>query len=400
MNKLGFYTVNNSIFFSKVNAILEANKTLADISWDFNKEEFSKVNWAHEPELSVDALYSMRARQIREEFDYVAIMCSGGADSTNMVYSFLNNGIKVDEVIAGAPLSGLEKWNATKDQSPNNIISETIFAQMPLMKRISEEHPDVKISINDYFDEIVNLESEKWLYEQNSSHWIHFSGTARHSLDKLIHLRKLAEEGKKIAIVYGLDKPVIFRKNTGDIYTVFFDSAVNAPTPHFRDKFPNVQSVLFYYSAELPALMVKQAHEVCRNVFSGSNSYLRNILWDGSKSDEFNADPIRGSSFQRGIVPIIYPSTWTIPLWQAHKSRPGFNGGREMDHWVYSLYGKERFVQMFESDLSSFTKNINSRYFMQGDRTSGFIRYTNLWRIGHESDFIPKNIELSLNHYK
>jgi hypothetical protein len=233
------------------------------------------------------------------------------------------------------------------------------------------------------------MKSEQWLYEDNPTHWLHFSGAARHTLDSLTHVRKLAEEGKRIAVVYGLDKPVLFRSSSGELHTTFFDSAVNAPTPHFKEKFPNVESVLFYYTPDFPQLMVKQAHVVAREIFQNNNMPLRNLMWDASKSNEFNLDPIRGSRWQRGTVPVIYPSTYLISgqYWQAEKSASGFEGGRQMDRWVYKLHRGERFVQMFDSDLENFTKTIDKKYFMQEDRKRGFVRFASLWKIGHESHF-------------
>jgi hypothetical protein len=124
-DKLGYYTVNDKKFYGKLDAVLYANSAKSDISWNFNKEIFNTVNWTEEPETSLLDFYKARAVQIREEYDYIILMCSGGADSTNMLYSFLKNGIHVDEVIVAAPLSGLSNWNwDNKNLDANNTISE------------------------------------------------------------------------------------------------------------------------------------------------------------------------------------------------------------------------------------------------------------------------------------
>jgi hypothetical protein len=87
--KLGFYSVGNKIFHNKIQAILEANKTLADVDWNFNRAILDHLDWTTEPATSLKDLYAARARQIREQHDYVILMVSGGADSTNILYSFL-----------------------------------------------------------------------------------------------------------------------------------------------------------------------------------------------------------------------------------------------------------------------------------------------------------------------
>jgi len=395
--KLGHYKVNNNIFYNKIQAILHANLTKADISWNFNKEIFDKYDWSNDPAMSLNAIYAQRARQIREEYDYVIIMASGGADSTNVLYSFLNNNIHIDEIIAGAPLGGLKNWSVNiQDKSPGNTITETIVAQLPLMDKIAQTYPNIKITLHDYFDDILELKTDEWIYEL-CAHWIHFSGTTRHSLDKFGHIKDLAEAGKRIGVVYGIDKPSICRAESGNLYSVVLDAVVNIVTPHFKDKYPNVQSVLFYYTPDFPELMIKQAHEVCKWIYKPENFYAKSFLYDKSKSLEFNTSSERASKWQRAIVPCIYPAIQERHgIWQALKQGLGFNGGFLLDEWIIKLHGRERFVQMVHSDLKLFVKNIDSKYLHNNIADEGFIRFFNYWKIGHESNFFPQ-LKFELN---
>jgi hypothetical protein len=387
--KLGYYSTENKIFFNKIDAILHSNQTNEKLKWNYNRDIFDKVDWSIEPETTLDELYRSRAKQIREEYDYVILMLSGGADSSNMLASFINNGLTVDEVIAGAPLSGLSNWKYnTEDQSANNQISETKYAQLPLVDRLSKTHPDIKITIHDYFEDILDLKSESWIYE-SSSHWIHFSGTARHSLDKFKHIKNMAENGKRIAVVYGIDKPVLQKMANGDIYTIVVDAIINIVTSHFKERYDNVESVLFYYAPELPTLMVKQAHEVCRWIHRPENSNILNFMADDTKSKDFNSNPIRGSRWQRGIVPCIYPSLETVAsFWQADKQSLGFKGGAEMDYWMYSMHGNSKIVDMVNSEIRGFVNPIKDQYFVDGNKSLGFVRFINAWKIGNVKDFI------------
>ena len=392
-SKLGYYKVGNKIFFNKLQAILFANTTLADVEWNFNDDIFSRVNWEESPTLSLSEYYKIRAKQIREENDYIILMCSGGADSTNMVYSFLNNEILVDEIVAGAPLSGLEKWKwSDTDTSENNIISETKYAQLPLMNAISQSHPNIKITIHDYFVDILNMKGDDWIYS-SSGHWLHFSGTTRHSLDRYKHIRDLAESGKKIAVVYGIDKPIICRSSSGNLYSTISDAIINIVTPHFKDKYPNVESVYFYYTPDLPDLMVKQAHEVCNWIYRPENSYAKNWMVDQEKGEKFNLNTERGSKWQRGIVPCIYPDVYhdIKTVFQADKQGIGFKGGFALDKWIFQLHGNLPVVDMLKSDFNRFLKSIDKKYVLDSDLTDGFVRFSKLWKIGHESKFIHVN---------
>ena len=387
--KLGYYKVGNHIFYNKLQAILYANPTKADITWHFNNEIFDKFDWTIEPPVPLEMLYAERARQIREQFDYVIVMASGGADSTNVIKSFLNNNIRIDEIVAAAPVSGLKNWKINlNDKSADNMITETLVSQLPLLDRISKTHPNIKLTVHDYFEDILKMKTDEWIYE-SSSHWLHFSGATRHSLDKFTHIKNLAEAGKRIGVVYGIDKPIICRAESGNLYTVVADPVVNIICPHFKDKYSNVESILFYYSPDLPELMIKQAHEVCRWNYKPENSHVRAILWDKSKPHAFNTNVERGSNWQRAIIPCIYPAvTDNHKNWQAIKQGMGFKGGFQMDNWVLQLHGKEKIVQMVESDLKLFTSKLDSKY--KHDDNDGFARFYRYWKIGHEDNFKPR----------
>jgi hypothetical protein len=401
MHKLGYYLVNKKIYLNKLEAILAANSSLSEIQWYYNDHLLDQVTWQTEPDLTLSNLYKLRARQIREKHDYIVLMLSGGADSTNMLRSFIDNDIKIDEVVASAPLSGIQNLKInTSDRSPENTVLETVLSQIPLIKKLSQTNPEIKITINDYFEDILKLKSDSWIYE-SSSHWIHFSGATRHSLENVKHLRQMADRGKKIGVVYGIDKPIICRSSDGNLYNIIADSVVNIITSHFNEIIPNVESVLFYYSPDLPELMVKQCHQVCRWIYQPENRVLKNtLLWDKSKPEKFNSSSIRNSRWQRAIIPCIYPTLGNFLQnnWQAEKHGLGFTGGKQIDAWMYKLHGESHIVEMVESDLSLLSKSIDRRYFVDGDSNKGFIRFSKFWKIGHEQQFMSRNT-IDINNY-
>jgi hypothetical protein len=389
--KLGYYTVNNQTFFNKLQAILYASPNKFDIKWNFNDEIFDKFNWSEDPPISLNECYKIRAHQIRDEFDHVILMLSGGADSSNVLYSFLNNNIKIDEVIAYGPFSGIKNLTVDlNDKRPENTVAETIVTQMPLINMISQKYPNIKITLHDYFEDILQMKTDEWIYE-SAGHWIHYSGSTRHSLDKFRHLRKLAESGKKIAVVYGIDKPVICRTKTGNLYTVVSDPIVNVVTPHFKDKYPNVSSVLFYYTPDFPTLMIKQAHEVCNWIYKPENYKIKSLLWDQTTSIEYQNSSDRGGSWQRSIVPCIYPQiSDRFSVWQAQKQGLGFQGSFVVDDWIYKLHKGIKVIDMVESDFKMFIKHIDRKYIYTDQSGDGFLRFFKYWKIGHESQFMSK----------
>ena len=97
--RLGYYVCDGQEFESKIVAGLHSNKVNKPVEWIFNDSVFGHFNWTVEPEESLDALYDRRARQLRERYDYIIISYSGGADSHNLLMSFVRQKLHVDEII-------------------------------------------------------------------------------------------------------------------------------------------------------------------------------------------------------------------------------------------------------------------------------------------------------------
>ena len=159
-----YYTVCNKPFYDKLDAVSHADATRQEVVWQYNDSIYESFDWTKEPELSLDQLYDIRAREIREEFDYVVVLVSGGADSRNVAYSFLRNGIKIDEIVASVQLEGLGDMQLNnKDTRHVNTVSETTYTQLPLLNEIKREFPQQKITVHDYFHELTNFKTDIWL---------------------------------------------------------------------------------------------------------------------------------------------------------------------------------------------------------------------------------------------
>lgn len=383
MSDLGYYEVNGKRFTGKIEAILEASKTLADVRWYFFDDQFDKIKWDVEPSLSLPDLYALRAQQIREEYDYVLVMCSGGADSTNTLLSFLNNDILVDEIVAAAPLSGLNRWsNQTNNDNVENTITETKETQLPFLTDISIQYPKIKITINDYFEDIFKYEPERWLHQ--SADFIQATAVARYSLNKFSHLKNLAESGKRIGVVYGIDKPILaFSK--GNVYVKIFDVTLNTPRPPFDIQYPNVDVVPFYYTPKLPQLLVKQAHVLAKWIALPQNRYILSYIHDVEKDVKMSAKQVRSrhSKYDRAIRPGIYPDTFKDTFQAAKPTQTFF---AEHDAWFYDLHKDTMPMQMIVSDFNNFITKVKPKY-LSHDKTS-FVAYGKEWCIGPRSKFM------------
>jgi hypothetical protein len=417
-NDIGFYTVEGKRFSNKYDAVLEAQLTNAKVEWNFFDEVFSNVDWLTEPGISLDQYYRIRAEQIRNAYDYVIVFCSGGADSTNVIRTFINNGIKVDEVIGISPESGIKNWDHNSANiSDLNFVSETKFALIPLLNEISNH--DIKVTLYDYFEDIVKYKDEEWTLD-SAGNIVNTLTTHMTKVGSIPHINKIIESGKRVALVYGTDKPIIKANSAGELFFILSDAGVNyLNMPDSRSN-PNVDRVLFYWTPELPEMLVKQAHIVSRIVQTPefSDIYKNNILLNKqedrlarvsyqevidyqqknnkevlSKADIFKkytankkeytmATTLTSyrSIYQRAIVPYIYPSTYTKNLFQCQKLdiTDGFFT-RDQD-WVHVLHSGTKISQMILAGTKIMYDSIKPRYLNY--KGTGFSNINKIYKIG------------------
>jgi hypothetical protein len=396
----GFYKVKDQLFTKKIDAFLEANKTLSDVSWVYNDSILENLDWYTEPQQGLTELYRQRAQQIRDQYDYVILMVSGGGDSTNMLYSFLENGIHVDEVIASAPISGLKNFNVDENnKSAANQIAETFLAQMPLLKTVAERWPNIKITINDYFETITKFQTDEWIFKGSS--WMHPSA-ARHDLSNLQHIRHLGESGKKVAKVYGVDKPMIARGTSGNLYNCIFDGSIQVPNHQTtNENFSTIEPILFYITPDMPELMIKQCHVLAKWMYSGIDQqakYARLTMLDKSSSIEYQGSFKRTSVHHRAIIPAIYPALDGMNIWQSHKSNVNLAGPYDVifDRWIIKLHKDERICQQVLSDGNHILKNVHDKYFdITTEGTKNLKYFVKYFKFGHESQFVLDPTQLN-----
>jgi len=403
IDDLGFYKVGSEKFYEKIPALFRAQQLNLDPVWNFNDEVFQVTDWKTEPTQTLDELYAIRAKQIREEYDYVLMFLSGGADSTNMFYAFVNNGLHVDEVVASAPLSGLRDWKSnSNDHSVENTIDETFHTQLPFMQKIKDTYPNIKVTLHDYFEDMLNYEPDMWLLKCND--WLHPTMAGRYNLDRYLHLKRIAESGKKIAVVQGIDKPAVIRfKN--NFFISFYDTVYS--NKYNSVNHPNTNAVFFYHSPQLPQLIVKQAHVTAKFLMTpaGMDAYGAMRFNDENTTigkhypiENYFKD-INGGVYERGIVPAIYPVIKKISF-QAGKPDRMFLG--KHDAWFYKHHAKTRVSQIMSSDLDNLISSVDNKY-LNIHKYKGLVGFK-VWRkyynLGPVSNFLPENTvndELILN---
>jgi hypothetical protein len=257
-DQFGFYKVGDLKFYSKLQALEMQQHTNIFPTWHFNESTFKSIDWSIEPKESLSELYKKRAQQIREKYDYIVIWYSGAADSENVVQSFLSNGIKVDE------LASYNNYEATKDTDDwfNNEIHKVA---VPRFKKIFKElQPGLKHRIVDVSNLIINHFKTKntgsdWIYNQNSM--LGPNNACRHQIRYTVpEWDKIINSGKKFAFIWGCEKPRLYKIN-GKYCIRFIDIVDHAVSP-IQQIMPRAGEFdeLFYWSIDLPELIIKQGH--------------------------------------------------------------------------------------------------------------------------------------------
>jgi hypothetical protein len=236
---------------NKTEALLYAHKTNQEVTWKFHPEVFNNIDWSIKPTVSLSEMYKARAQQIRDNYDYVIVHFSGGMDSWNVIDSFLSNGIHLDEVFT--------RWASVerkyKDPDPTNVdeynlYSEYEYAVVPVLEHIQKNYPEVNIVVDDYSEGLQQDFQEDYILfssqYQTMSTFFRFNRKSEKETEQARH-------GKRIAVVYGIDK-IKCQVIDGNFYAYFNDTIGGL------DGDPTRNVEFFYWSPDMPQLPVLQAH--------------------------------------------------------------------------------------------------------------------------------------------
>lgn len=277
----GYYLYNNNRYFSKLDlykAIWEAKDPFPNAQFWFHDDVFSQINWTIEPEQSLEEMYRLRAQQIRDKYDYLILLFSGGADSNNVLDTFLKNNIFLDEVRTDYPIKMLEKITPVFDTAhPYGIVFEYIFAALPKLKKLQEQNLKTKITIGDnteFFKSAIN--DEKFLERNFESYITTIPYQAVRMVNQIEQVEKYVEQNKlkNVGVIYAADKPALKILHNNQLMFYFVDIGCAAPGVNYIPN-SNLSRVLFYWSRDLPLIPIKQSHIVKHLIQSNRSIYDR-----------------------------------------------------------------------------------------------------------------------------
>ena len=362
-SKLGYYTVGGNIHYSKPEALIDATKTDNFPVWNFNNTNFGQVDWLVEPESDLSDLYRLRAQQLRDRYDYIRIEVSGGADSSTTLYSFLLNEIHVDEVVFRYPKQGEKNvGNDPFNYKSENTLSEWEFAAKPMLEWIAINFPKVKITIHDYTESMLNdAADEDWVFK--SKDYLQPGHAFKHDPIALKEHKELADTGKHICVLYGIDKPKLCIRDK-KWYLYFIDFQANHANTVIGE-YNNITIEYFFWTPDFTEIVQKQAH-IVKNWFTINSQLQHLVRWP-------NHSVAQRTTYEQLIKPLIYPD-YDSTTFQVAK--PSNNFYPEMDQWFYTNFSGTYLYRRWQAGIQLVTNSIDPKYFnMEADKPVGFVGF-------------------------
>ena len=140
-----------------------AKKSGLELKFYFFDKEFGRFNWKVEPNESWNQLLIKRAIQLRESYDYIRLFYSGGVDSQTMLETFLDNKIKIDEILVYRGSA----FTDNLDEEPAEAEIQNVA--IPFLKSIEKNIPSTKITILESEVSYLNKTlDEAYFYEEST----------------------------------------------------------------------------------------------------------------------------------------------------------------------------------------------------------------------------------------
>jgi hypothetical protein len=194
------------------------------------------------------------------------------------------------------------------------------------------------------------MNDESWVYTTRD--WFQPGHGIKHDNLGTSEQKNLANSGKKICALYGIDKPRVCLINN-EWYLFFIDVQANHANPIIGD-YTNITSELFYWTPDLPELLAKQAHMIRHWFDMPHNHNMRHL----TEPDSLTRIEKR-TTYEQLVKSIIYPD-YDLTTWQTAKPRNSFYN--EMDTWFYVNCKDTQLFSAWESGLNYLIDKIDSKY--------------------------------------
>lgn len=353
----GFWSVgNNFVTTNKVEAIQEANRRNLHIEWNFNQDILDKVDWFQEPQVDLYELYKQRALQIREKFDYLVLLFSGGSDSVCILKTFLENNIPLEEIHTTGWLDKHVDMNHV-----HNAEMQFSKTGMPLVKEAqSKGYNFVFYNFYEDFKHANENINEEWFL--NADNRLCIDDPVKEPWWTGKPWQHLIDKGVKVGLIVGYEKPRVFIKD-GYFTIGFLDNNPNNVYRRMyqRNVWTGIRQEWFFRSPDMPQLIQKSIHMIANYYLELYKDRLEILPLVLTHTAGFNTD-----NYYKIINDVLYDRYWN--------SKEAFNLGKPNGN----LFGpKWKFMHEHYKESNYYKTLVGARNELFRDIGSKWINSTN-----------------------
>jgi hypothetical protein len=361
-DRYGYYQIGNVKTYSRYELMDKHHVSPQSWKWNYNDEFFGSYNWNNEPQQTIDELYKKRAEQLRRDYDYLVLYYSGGYDSANMLYAFLDNDIKLDEICV---------FYSRYDNTSNQY-KELSSISWKKLNEIKKKYPSIKIRRFDYADYFFKW--DKMVNDLNlNKDLLYMFGAAlsvNHIVTDLAYTyvedwRSIISQGKKLSWIYGVDKPQLRYHEDKWIFN-FFDGLTQTNITPMRQMIDNgnIGTYEFFYWApvkECVDICIKQSHMI-KNNYSKKHfkTFIEGFGWVFDK-------------MSLPFLEIIYPRIFKLnEKFYDVKNTSDIWGNRDQWYFNSQYPGSNVHWEIYQSTFKDNKKHYKNWYNNNSSIESGF----------------------------
>lgn len=352
--------------------IMRLASNVDDVTWDYNDDFYNTFDWTKEPEETLNELYYRKAKSLREKYDYLVLMYSGGSDSSNILDIFCRYNVHLDEICSHINYEGsnqidnllngeILKPGGAKERAEQYITEynlKTKFRLYDVTKKTIEIYNKVDFDLNYY----MNNAGVSFTMAKPKAGTIMQTGV-KEWMD-------LYSSGKKIAFIWGNHKPMVIGCRGEFFFKIhdYLDQSVSVKG--IVNKQNDAIDELFYWGDDENSvrIMIKQGHVIKKFLSDPINRFRLNLKYSNKKIDEEfihqnelssgYTDYNEATSCRMGndeIRELIYPY-WKPDHEKLNKKQIS-NFLNEKDEWFWKK--SDASVDVYLKQLQNFTETIN-----------------------------------------